>query len=208
MVKITSTAGRMPSPIATICVTIAFICICTAIFLPSDVLRPIMIGLAKLTSPLAAFLGVLSGFLIQVMMRTAQALESNGLTVSEIKDIANYLDKQQREWRNTVFWFLVTAFFVFSIGQHDQSSLFTIFGVNVTNELSATCIFLILISALRGYMVVQGISGLQQLRHRLIIQSAIRREQEDRAKAIASMGEIPPPPPKYPDFGKVVSWNA
>lgn len=161
----------------------------------------------RIAPAMVALFGVLTGFLVNAMIRTATALEGTlNLNSEELRQISSILNKQQTGWKRLfhiylgmiliiIIGALIPSHWSVKIGSYD----FDLSALGVGIFSGAAVIVL-----LRTLTVVDGVSALQDLRSKLLIAAAEKREREERRKA---SGEVLfKPGPVDPDFGRKVAF--
>jgi hypothetical protein len=156
---------------------------------------------------IVALFGVLTGFLVNAMIRTATALEGTlTLTPSELQQISSTLKEQQSGWKR-LFHLYLTVIVLTIIGALVPVHWpVTLWGRGYDLSVLGVALFFAIITIVlaRTLTVVDGVSALQDLRSKLLIAAAEKRERDERRKA-ANEVEFKPGPID-PDFGRKIAF--
>lgn len=153
-----------------------------------------------------ALFGALTGFLVNLMMRTAQALEGQGLGAGQLRELSDLLARQQRGWRSLFYVYLVVIS-VLIIGGFLPSEYKVIILNNSFDLIPIWVGFLaavIVIAIARSQAMLSGIEALQSLRSKLLIDAAERREKQEREKAVSEVSFRPGA--STPGYGRIVDF--
>ncbi len=142
-----------------------------------------------------ALFGVLTGFLVNAMMRTATALEGHNLKAADLRQISKALKDQQAGWHS--LFRLFGAVIILLIGLMVSPDSWTISFRAHQIDLSPVGVSLFAalatLALLRSLSILSGIEALQDLRSNLLIEAAEQKEKEARAKALAEVTYRPGP---------------
>ncbi|MGY0794112.1 hypothetical protein ACW7BJ_32585 [Azospirillum argentinense] len=162
--------------------------------------------LKKLATVVMAFFGALTGFLVNLMMRTAQALEGQGLKASELRELSGLLREQQLGWRRLFYMYVGVVLMLVVMTLLPDVLRFTVAEakVDISPLGSGVFVFALSIALLRSLTMLSGIEALQELRARLLIEAAERKEKEAREKAVAEV--VYRPGPVNPNYGRTIPF--
>lgn len=140
---------------------------------------------------LIAFLGFLAASVIQVMVVTANFLQSDKLNPAEAEKLSQELTRQQYFWIGLLLACVTSLIFVIvgsALKSHvGQSSFFDGEFYNFTVSWSAVVVFFISTSVTfvfyKMFSLLFGVLSLHKLRSELVM-AAARREAEEKAKTI------------------------
>jgi hypothetical protein len=154
-----------------------------------------------------ALFGVLTGFLVNAMIRTATALEGTlTLNPSELQQIASTLKQQQSSWKRLFHLYLVVIVLTILGALVPTHWLVTLWGQDYDLSILGVATFfgIVAIVLARTLTVVDGVSALQDLRSKLLIAAAEKREREERHRAANEV--VFKPGPLDPEFGRRVAF--
>ncbi|WP_376958162.1 hypothetical protein ABNQ39_14150 [Azospirillum sp. A26] len=162
--------------------------------------------LKKVSTVIMALFGALTGFLVNLMMRTAQALEGQGLKASELIEISELLRVQQKGWRKLFYLYILVIISILSISLSPDIWEVTIRNVKINFSMVGPTIFgtILAVALLRSLSMLTGIEALQELRSSLLIGAAKRKEQEAREKALSEITYKPGP--TNPSYGRTIPF--
>ncbi|MBD9402103.1 hypothetical protein [Comamonas sp. CMM02] len=145
---------------------------------------------------LIAFLGFLAASVIQVMVVTANFLQSDRLKPVEAERLSKELTKQQYFWIGLLLSCVISLVFVIigsALKSHvGNSTIFDGKTYELTISWSAVVVFFISASVAfvfyKMFTLIFGMLSLHKLRSELVI-AAARREAEDNAKIIQNSAQ-------------------
>jgi hypothetical protein len=161
----------------------------------------------RIATVMVALFGVLTGFLVNAMIRTATALEGTlTLTPTELRQISSALKMQQSGWKRLFHLYIavIVLTIVFSIVPVHWT--ITLRGRSYDLSVLGIALFFAFVTIVlaRTLTVVDGVSALQDLRSKLLIAAAEKREREERRRAVNEV--VFEPGPADPDFGRKIAF--
>jgi hypothetical protein len=163
--------------------------------------------LQKIAPVFIAFFGVLTGFLVNAMIRTATALEgAANLSPSDLREISIALKAQQAGWKKLFHLYLTIVVLVIIGSLGPSKYILQLWSRELDLSVIAVTIFfaILAIALIRTLTIVDGLDALQELRAKLLIDAAEKRERADRRRATAEIGFMPGA--TDPNFGRNVSF--
>jgi hypothetical protein len=163
--------------------------------------------LRRIAPVMVALFGVLTGFLVNAMIRTATALEGTlTLNPSELQQIASTLKEQQSGWKRLFHLYLAVIVLTILGALVPAHWSVTLWGRGYDLSILGIATFFgfVAIVLARTLTVVDGVSALQDLRSKLLIAAAEKREREERRRAANEV--VFKPGPLGPDFGRKVAF--